>query len=97
MKQMENSWTENALCKGVHHIQFFSEEIREIKNAKIMCSQCQVASNCLVQAIKNQEIYGVWGGLSQRERRKYHRLYKEAINLDIAKEIVIKHGNKLIS
>ena len=97
MKQTMTNWTENALCKGVKHIDYFSDEIREVKNAKIMCTNCQVASDCLAQAIKNEEIYGVWGGLSQRERRKYHRLYKDVISTDIAKEIVIKYGNKILN
>lgn len=85
-----------ALCKGNKEIEFFSEVIDEIKVAKTICKTCPVASNCLEHAIKNEEIFGVWGGLSQRERRKYHRLYKNNINTEIAKGIVIKYGNKII-
>jgi WhiB family redox-sensing transcriptional regulator len=97
MKQMNRQWMDQALCRGSTAIQFFSEILDEIKDAKNMCKICPVASNCLEHAIRNEEIFGVWGGLSQRERRKYHRLYKEDINTTIAKDIVIKYGNKFVS
>ena len=97
MKQMTYNWMSQALCKGNREIQFFSEVIDEIKIAKSLCKICPVAPDCLEYAVKNGEILGVWGGLSQRERRKYHRLYRKDININIAKDIVIKYGNKILN
>jgi WhiB family redox-sensing transcriptional regulator len=97
MKQMSYKWMNESLCKGNREVQFFSEVMDEIKIAKSMCKICPVAPDCLEYAVKNGEILGVWGGLSQRERRKYHRLYRKTINIDMAKDIVIKYGNKIIN
>ena len=89
-------WSERANCRIVKGIDFFAEDINAIQRAKKVCERCPVAAECLNQSIKADEIYGVWGGLSQRERRKYHRLYENHIDISEAKEIVVKHGNKIL-
>lgn len=94
-QQMSDSWKERANCKK-KEVDFFADDIRGIKRAKAFCNQCPVAAECLQNSINFEEIYGVWGGLSQRERSKYHRLYTGGIDIRSAKEIVIQHGNKII-
>lgn len=89
-------WTERAYCRKITGIDFYSDDIPAIIRAKKVCERCEVAPECLSQSIKADEIYGIWGGLSQRERRKYHRLYGKKLELNQAKEIVIKHGNKIV-
>ena len=91
---MNEFWTEKALCKKIKGIDFFSDDLPAIKKAKTLCSKCEVAAECFRQAIEFEEVYGVWGGLSQRERRKYHKLYKKGIDYGTAKEIVVLYGNK---
>jgi WhiB family redox-sensing transcriptional regulator len=96
MKQlMSDEWKEKAICKR-KQIDFFADDLHGIKKAKSFCSQCPVAAECLQNSINFSEIYGVWGGLSQRERSKYHRLFVRGIDIQSAKEIVIQHGNKII-
>lgn len=96
-KLMTNEhWSEKANCRQIKGIDFFADDINLIQRAKKVCERCLVAAECLKQSIKAEEIYGVWGGLSQRERRKYHRLYDDKMEINQAKEIVIKHGNKIL-
>lgn len=92
---MSEHWTERAFCRNIEGIDFYSDDSSVIIKAKKVCGKCQVAPECLSQSIKAEEIYGIWGGLSQRERRKYHRLYNKKIEINQAKEIITKHGNKL--
>jgi WhiB family redox-sensing transcriptional regulator len=89
-------WSERAYCRTIKGIDFYADDALAIIRAKKVCEKCQVAPECLSQSIRADEIYGIWGGLSQRERRKYHRLYEKNIEINQAKEIVIKHGNKII-
>jgi WhiB family redox-sensing transcriptional regulator len=46
------------------------------REAKKVCTTCDVRSECLEYALSNDERFGIWGGLSERERR---RLKKRAI------------------
>ena len=93
---MSEEWTKDALCRKTKGIDFFADDTSGINLAKALCSKCNVAAECFQQSILAEEIYGIWGGLSQRERRKYHRTYSKNIEINLAKEIVIKHGNKRI-
>lgn len=94
---MNEFWAEKANCRKIKGVDFFSDDLSGIRKAKTLCSKCEVAAECLKQSIEFEEIYGVWGGLSQRERRKYHKLYKKGIDYSTAKEIVILYGNKSIT
>jgi WhiB family redox-sensing transcriptional regulator len=58
------SWEREAACRqaGVSTDLFFSEDLSEIAAAKRICAECPVMSQCLEQAIHNEEPWGVWGG-----------------------------------
>lgn len=88
-------WQDKAPCKNRGEL-FFSEELGDIKRSKRICSVCPFADRCLQIAINAEELFGVWGGLSQRERRKYQRMFAGGISVESAKEIVISHGNKVL-
>ena len=45
----------------------------EIKDAKKVCWSCEVRQECLEYAMKNREVVGVWGGTSEKERRRLRR------------------------
>lgn len=90
---MNDDWKKLALCRENKTLHFYSEITKEIREAKALCKRCSVAAECLSEAILSSEIYGVWGGISQRERRKYHNLFPVSIPFIEAKEIVAKHGN----
>lgn len=63
-------WVEQALCAQIDSEIFFPEKGRSTKEAKRICGMCPVRLECLQAALDREERFGVWGGLSERERRK---------------------------
>jgi WhiB family redox-sensing transcriptional regulator len=66
----EFSWQERALCAQTDPESFFPEKGGSTREAKRVCLTCEVRSECLEYALRNDERFGIWGGLSERERRK---------------------------
>lgn len=66
-------WQERALCAQTDPEAFFPEKGGSTREAKKVCTQCDVRSECLEYALANDERFGIWGGLSERERRKLKR------------------------
>lgn len=67
------AWQTDALCAQTDPEAFFPEKGGSTRDAKRICSTCDVRSECLEYALKNDERFGIWGGLSERERRKLKR------------------------
>jgi WhiB family redox-sensing transcriptional regulator len=67
------SWQANALCAQTDPEAFFPENDHSTRDAKRVCASCDVQSDCLDYALRNDERFGVWGGLTERERRKLTR------------------------
>ncbi|MDR1823988.1 MAG: WhiB family transcriptional regulator [Bifidobacteriaceae bacterium] len=63
-------WQERALCAQTDPEAFFPEKGGSTREAKKVCSSCDVRAECLDYALANDERFGIWGGLSERERRK---------------------------
>ncbi len=72
----ELSWQERALCAQTDPESFFPEKGGSTREAKKVCFSCEVRDECLEYALANDERFGIWGGLSERERR---RLKKRAV------------------
>ncbi|WP_318241597.1 WhiB family transcriptional regulator [Cellulomonas avistercoris] len=66
-------WQERALCAQTDPEAFFPEKGGSTREAKKVCTQCEVRAECLEYALENDERFGIWGGLSERERRKLKR------------------------
>lgn len=66
-------WQERALCAQTDPEAFFPEKGGSTREAKKVCTSCDVRSECLEYALENDERFGIWGGLSERERRKLKR------------------------
>ncbi|MGH3436879.1 MAG: WhiB family transcriptional regulator [Sciscionella sp.] len=66
----EQEWQEQALCAQTDPEAFFPEKGGSTRDAKRICSGCEVRSECLEYALAHDERFGIWGGLSERERRK---------------------------
>ncbi len=66
-------WQERALCSQTDPEAFFPEKGGSTREAKRICSRCEVRGDCLEYALGHQERFGIWGGLSERERRKLMR------------------------
>lgn len=69
----ELSWQERALCAQTDPEAFFPEKGGSTREAKKVCVSCEVRAECLEYALENDERFGIWGGLSERERRKLKR------------------------
>ncbi|MCV2394163.1 WhiB family transcriptional regulator [Actinotalea sp. M2MS4P-6] len=67
------SWQERALCAQTDPEAFFPEKGGSTREAKKVCTGCEVRAECLEYALANDERFGIWGGLSERERRKLKR------------------------
>ena len=61
---------DEAACKTADPSLFFPERTHDVSQAKIICERCPVQGDCLEHSIENNEQYGVWGGMSERQRRK---------------------------
>ena len=66
-------WQERALCAQTDPEAFFPEKGGSTREAKRVCQTCDVKAECLEYALANDERFGIWGGLSERERRKLRR------------------------
>lgn len=64
------SWRSQALCAQIDSEIFFPDKGGSTKDAKQICSLCPVRLECLQTALDREERFGVWGGLSERERRR---------------------------
>ncbi|AGM09412.1 MULTISPECIES: WhiB family transcriptional regulator [Amycolatopsis] len=66
----EQDWQERALCAQTDPEAFFPEKGGSTREAKRICLGCEVKDECLEYALAHDERFGIWGGLSERERRK---------------------------
>ncbi len=66
----DGGWQERALCAQTDPEAFFPEKGGSTREAKKVCLTCEVRDDCLEAALMNDERFGIWGGLSERERRK---------------------------
>lgn len=64
------SWQVDALCAQTDPEAFFPDKGGTTRDAKRICTDCEVRDICLRYALQNDERFGIWGGLSERERRK---------------------------
>lgn len=70
---VELSWQERSLCAQTDPEAFFPEKGGSTREAKRVCMSCDVRSECLDYALAHDERFGIWGGLSERERRRIKR------------------------
>ena len=71
--RQERGWQTKANCMGVDPDLFFPERGASTREAKEVCRGCVVREDCLEYALANGEKFGIWGGLSERERRRLRR------------------------
>lgn len=63
-------WMEDALCAQTDPEAFFPDKGGSTREAKATCRRCPVQFECLETALANEERFGIWGGVSERDRRK---------------------------
>ncbi len=69
----ERAWMVDAKCLDADPEAFFPEKGGSTREAKRICAACPVRQECLDYAMSNDERFGIWGGLSERERRRLKR------------------------
>lgn len=66
-------WRDEALCAQTDPEIFFPEKGNDDGRAKRICTRCDAESMCLAYALENDERYGVWGGLSAKDRARIRK------------------------
>lgn len=67
-------WRDRALCAQVDVGEmFFPEKSGSVREAKRVCMGCEVRAACLDYALRTEQDFGVFGGLSERERHRMKR------------------------
>lgn len=69
----DENWLDYANCTGVDAKLFYPDRGESTREAKEVCRGCEVRHDCLEFALQNGEKFGIWGGLSERERRRIRR------------------------
>ena len=70
---LDTDWKDVSNCLGVDPDLFFPERGASTREAKEVCRGCVVRVECLEYALQNGEKFGIWGGMSERERRRIRR------------------------
>ena len=70
---VEQEWQDQGLCAQTDPEAFFPEKGGSTREAKRICQACAVRDECLEYALEHDERFGIWGGLSDRERRRLKR------------------------
>lgn len=71
MTAVQDDWVLRAKCHG--HTEEFFLEGAEQRRARVVCATCPVQPNCLAEALDGRIEWGVWGGMTERERRSLLR------------------------
>ena len=75
-----NKWKLRGACRGLDADIFFPDRGASTRLAKTVCRRCEVQEECLEYAVNNREKFGIWGGLSERERRAIRKQRALVIN-----------------
>ena len=77
-------WREDAACRGIDTDVFFPATDEEAEEAKAICASCPVREECLEFALQTRQEDGVWGGLTETERRRLRRRLRERARANAA-------------
>ncbi|QPK81404.1 WhiB family transcriptional regulator [Schaalia sp. ZJ405] len=72
----DQSWVAKALCAGYEPDALFVQGATQ-RQVRLRCLQCEVRLECLADALESEANFGVWGGLTERERRAMLRHYTD--------------------
>ena len=73
MTTITTTWRDRAACRGLDPEIFYPASDEDADVAKSICAECPVRESCLEYALANRERDGVWGGATERERRRMIR------------------------
>ena len=101
----DQSWVARALCASIEPDVLFVQGASQ-RQVRMRCYECEVRLECLADALESEANYGVWGGLTERERRAILRHYPHAENWlewlrtsdeSLARELRSPHVPKVLS
>jgi WhiB family redox-sensing transcriptional regulator len=69
----ERPWSVFAACQEAKDVSFFPQNKAEERVAAMVCSTCPVSDECLAHALATNERFGMWGGVSEKQRRAMAR------------------------
>lgn len=72
------AWQQRANCQGLDPDLFFPDRGASTREAKEVCAACVVKEDCLEWALSAGEKFGIWGGTSERERRRLRKARRAA-------------------
>lgn len=73
MDEERYEWQARAACHGIEPEVFFPISDDDAWRAKEICTACEVRPRCLAFSLTNRERYGVWGGVTEKERQEMFR------------------------
>ena len=73
------AWMERAACKGLTDLFYPAGPGPAPSEARLICEGCPVVRECLGCAVATRELYGVWGGMAPRQRRRVRAVVSESI------------------
>nr|PZM91077.1 MAG: WhiB family transcriptional regulator [Thermocrispum agreste] len=76
--ELADDWRDLAACRGEDPELFFpigtsGPALLQVEQAKAVCRRCSVAEQCLAEALRRREMYGIWGGTTEAERAELVR------------------------
>ena len=74
--RQDETWAAHALCAGQEPDALFVQGAAQ-RQVRTRCFSCPVRLECLADALQSEANYGVWGGLTERERRAMLRYYED--------------------
>jgi WhiB family redox-sensing transcriptional regulator len=74
---LDMGWMDRANCLGCDPELFYPERGESISQARAVCAGCVVRVECLDFALAIGEKVGIWGGLSERERRRLRKARRQ--------------------
>ena len=93
-------WTARAACKGTDPDELFVQGAAQ-NRAKLICRGCPVRTECLADALDNRIEFGVWGGMTERERRALLRRRPDVLSwrelLENARNHYERSGDELVA
>lgn len=76
---MPKDWMDRARCRERDPEQFFVRGAANSRRAIRICERCEVREDCLRYALVNEIDFGVWGGMTERQRRRFAREQPAAV------------------
>lgn len=97
---MSEKWWKSAACLGQDTEMFYPEPgtkgaAKQASEVKVFCKVCSVCSECLDYALKNGEVFGIWGGLTPKERSKLLKS-RSVVAKDVSITVVKQNDNSKV-